>query len=62
METYASGPCACNLFENAHAISSAMITVIISSAAIGKHLCFTANDVGISYSLLVQYTRPDMGQ
>jgi len=55
-----AGPCACNLVGNASAISKTSASEITTSA--GKHLLFTANDLGIFCSLLVSARDRNSGQ
>jgi hypothetical protein len=57
-----AGPCACNLVENVNAISTTSTSEITTAAFIGKLLLFTANDLGISCSLLVSARDPNSGQ
>jgi len=57
-----AGPCACNLVDNVSAITTTNTSEITTFAAIGKHLLFTANDLGISCSLLVSARDPNSGQ
>jgi hypothetical protein len=57
-----AGPCACNVLDNVNPISSANNREITTSAAIGKHLLFTANHLRISFSLLVSARHPNSRQ
>jgi hypothetical protein len=57
-----AGPCACNLVDSANAISKTSTSKTTASVAIGKYLLFTANDLGISCSLLVSARDPNSGQ
>jgi hypothetical protein len=53
-----AGPCACKIVDNVNAISSVSTTF----AAIEKRVLFTANDLGISSSLLMSTLDPGLGQ
>jgi hypothetical protein len=57
-----AGPCACNVVDNVNAVINASMREINTSAAIGRYLFFTANDLGISFSLLVSARHPNSGQ
>jgi hypothetical protein len=62
-----AGPCACKVVANVNAISNAGSIEITAFAAIRKRWWFTvwwftANDLGISCSLLVSARDPNSGQ
>jgi hypothetical protein len=57
-----AGPCACKAVDNVNAISNAGSIEITAFAAIGKRRWYTANDLGISCSLLVSARDPNSGQ
>jgi hypothetical protein len=48
--------------DNVNAIISASMRETTTSAAIGKHLFFTANHLRMSFSLLVSARHPNSGQ
>jgi hypothetical protein len=50
------------VLDNVNPISSANNREITASAAIGKHLLFTANHLRISFSLLVSARHPNSRQ
>jgi len=57
-----AGPYACNVVDSVNTIRKASTSEITTFAVIGKRLLFTANDLGISCSLLVSARDPNSGQ
>src|SRR5208337_3972990 len=56
-----ANPCACDVVDNVETISTVSATPSTTSAVIEKYFGFTANDLGISCSLLVNARDPILG-